>query len=144
MATIFTASRSLLGKKQDLIIVGTGSISTIANTVSSYFDNVRPSTASSTAFDLDQVVASSSQEETLDEWSVIFIAEFTDTNTKTPKQIIVPATLKKTGTPPIFSAASVYSDMNTAFKGYQDVLVMPAIDLNSTSVFVKKIICITI
>ena len=141
MATIFTASRVMGGKKQSLIVLGNGVISTIATTICSYFANVRPTGSTATSFDMDDVICGSTGDNILDDkWPVMFIVKIADSSNTSGKRYILRATLTKTGTPAVYTSSSVYNDMNTAFKGKQDVLQLPAIELNDATVFVEKII----
>ena len=141
MATILTGSRVLNGKKQEVIVLGPGIIGQTAPVMLNYFKKVVPSGVTEIDFDLDKVVGGYIGDAAkAGDWPVKFIVSVSDTNANTAKKYIIPATLKAAGEPPAITQATVLSDMNTAFKAYQYLLLLPQIEITDAGVFVEKII----
>lgn len=132
---VVTASR-VVNKKQNLILSAPQSLLITMDATLALFQNIRQTGVTDTKFDQNTYVSDGDTGTAKDKWDVVLIIEITDTDVNTPKKMIIPAVLDVSTAQ---TAATVYTQLNTAFKAHQDDILTPY-DLSASQVFVKTII----
>lgn len=150
MNVIASASRVMLNKTQNVILINTGVDSTapayLYDTFTNLFSKIRPTGVSDTPFVLDtlQVINSSNTSATLTfpiPCTVSVTVEDTEAKTFRSMQFPVNITFQTILDP--YNPTSVYNDINAKFKAYQQT-VTPALtplELSDAKVFVDMITC---